>query len=166
MKTTTVHKLIAAARADGVLFRIGGDAVLLRGPADARQRWTEELRPVKHLVLQALRDEVEAQAERSAILEHDAGLDRDLADLLARGDASAGGVDWQQYRLQPAASLSTHWLVEQRDGRFTLLVCSSPTDRADVLRGARYLSAVPLDSAAQAARDAGRDQLGNPENHK
>ena len=89
----------------------------------------------------------EAQAERAAIREFDAGIPRDVAELLARhGDASAGGVDWTLHRLVTDVQSSRRWLVVTSLGCTTLTI-TAPTTRAEVMKSLRYSAALPIGDA-------------------
>ena len=86
----------------------------------------------------------EAQSERAAIREFDAGIPRDVAELLARhGDASAGGVDWTLHRLLADVQTSRRWLVVTPLG-CTTLACTASTTRAEVMKSLRYITALPI----------------------
>ena len=89
----------------------------------------------------------EAQSERAAIREFDAGIPRDVAELLERnGDASAAGVYWTLQRLATDVQTSRHWLVVTPLG-CTTLTCSAPTTRAEIMKSIRYAEALPIGDA-------------------
>lgn len=156
--------LIAKALQDGVEI-LPGEApgrIRLVGPTDALARWSGIVARHKAALLplvEAANDGMsEAQDERAAILQFEAGIDPRIARLLAAHGGDAG-VQWHELALIDDAA-SKLWIVQRpSDGRLTVLatVESIPKPRSyPAAWAARWATSEPTDDAAPAAAEAAR----------
>lgn len=81
--------ILRDVEADGVRLALSAAGkIKATGPASAVARWADRLRAHKSVIVAALRSDGPAfdredYEERAAIIEHDAGLPRELAEVLA-----------------------------------------------------------------------------------
>ncbi|MHB1666767.1 MAG: TubC N-terminal docking domain-related protein [Thiomonas sp.] len=143
--------LIRELKAAGLTLDPAPDGLHVTPKTRITPELREHIRAHKAEILAALQqpandanDLDEAQAERAAIREHDGGINRGIAELLARhGDASAGGVDWTVCRLVADAQASRRWLVVTALG-CTTLTSSEPRTRAEIMKAMCYSTALPI----------------------
>jgi hypothetical protein len=151
--TAEARDIIERASREGLVIARGTapNNLKLRGPAATVEKWAPLIARHKNDILTRLaandaRDLGEAQAERAAIREHDGGIDRDVAELLAR-HGGFSGVDWPGLSLIDAQE-SALWIVQRPDGLLTVLATVDPIPRPTSYRqawAAKFLTPEPTD---------------------